>query len=201
MHEMALLLIRLGAGAGIVAGYYGSLMCFEGLSGNTRILRQMLKKSSTNIHNPPCGDPLQHASYFGTPIVDLLLQAGTNINSQQGQFGNAIRAAATGENASSVLALPGKEADPNSPGQFLGNGRTGPNIPYWERRVELRGGFGLQEKWRVTPGIGKELLAIWGEPFPEIGFYSPTIKSALRVVSTVHNKILLLFENEPTPSG
>ena len=141
IHEMALLLIRLGADAGIVAGYHGSSVCFEGLSGNTRILREMLKKSSPNIHNPLCGDLLQHAGYFGTSIVDLLLKAGANINSQQGQFRNA---AATGGNASSVPALLEKGADPNSPGQFLGNGCTGPNIPYWGKRVELRGGLGLQ---------------------------------------------------------
>jgi ankyrin repeat protein len=194
MEEMAMLLIQNPRFDGsITGGYYGSalrLICMDYGGIMAQMLRAMLSRGApSNQRLGPYGSLLELACHSGfLDRVQLLLDHGAEVDKAVGQFGNAIHAASSTMSGDLriVEALLDRGADPNCAGFWLGREYTSKNLP-------------------EQPEHGKTLLLREGEGFLAYGhsgwdkaFYAPAFKAAKRIKNVNHNKICLLFENEPT---
>jgi ankyrin repeat protein len=108
------------------------------------------------------------------------------VDSSIGQFGNAIHARAMNGDERTVRKLLDRGADPNFPGFWLGGDYASNDMP-------------------EQPEHGKTLILREGEGFLVYGhsgsdraFSATAFKAAKRIRNYNHNKIILLFEDEPT---
>ena len=174
----------------VTGGYYGSAsreLCTRAPKDQTKLLQAILDRGgSPSERVGPYGSLLEISSHFG--LVDkvlLLLERGAELDgTSMGQFGNAIHAAAMRGDEQILRHLLERNADPNCPGRWLGEGMTG--LPTYNE-------------------YGKVLMLIQGTGFLAFthswvtkAFFAPTMHAALRLREEDHNKVFLLFENEPT---
>lgn len=192
MEDMAMLLIQSPKFDGsITGGYYGSAMRFTLTSGDTtmcRTLRAMLNRNApSNQRVGAYGSLLEMACHWGSlEKVQLLLDYGAEVGGSLGQFGNAIHAGSMSGDGYIVKTLLDHEADPNFPGFWLGKDYAFTDLP-------------------AQPEHGKTLILREGDGFLAYGhsgwdksFFAPAFKACKRIKNMEHNKICLLFENEPT---
>lgn len=198
MDSMARVLLENGARPDIIAGYYVSSLHLAARK-EDYFLEDMLGKAkdvNVDVSLYPYGSPLHVACDSGSPTkVEMLLERSADARAQPGQFGTAIQAAAWSGSPRAVRALLSRGADPNCCGISLVT-HAGPDftLPYYGRVAVLRGGLGLHDHLREN----KYLHDHWDGLFPHMGFYANSIAAALRVSKHVHNKVLVLFEFEPT---
>jgi ankyrin repeat protein len=192
MEDMAMLLIQSpGFDGSITGGYYGSalrLACQHGDPMMSRVLITMLdRRAPPNQRVGLYGSLLEIASHWGyLDKVLLLLDHGATVDKSIGQLGNAIHAASMSGDERIVKELLDRGADPMFPGFWLGRDYASRDMP-------------------EQPEHGKTLILREGEGFIAYGhsgwdraFFAPAFKAAKRIRNVNHNKICLLFENEPT---
>lgn len=198
MDSMARVLLENGARPDIVAGYYVSSLHL-GARKEDYFLEDMLVRAEdvdVDVSLYPYGSPLHVACDSGNPTnVEMLLERAADVRAQPGQFGTAIQAAAWSGSSRAVRALLDRGADPNCCGlSLVTHADPDLTLPYYGRVAVLRGGLGLHDHLKED----KYLHDHWDGVFPRMGFYANSIAAALRVSEHVHNKVLVLFEFEPT---
>jgi ankyrin repeat protein len=192
MEEMAMLLIQSpGFDGSVTGGYYGSalrLVCQHTDPMTGRILRAMLDRNApSNQRLGVYGSLLEIASHCGSlENVLLLLDYGATVDTSIGQLGNAVHAASMSGDERIVKELLDRGADPMFSGFWLGRDYASGHMPEQSEH-------------------GKTLILREGDGFIAYGhsgwdraFFAPAFKAAKRIKNVNHNKICLLFENEPT---
>jgi ankyrin repeat protein len=173
----------------VTGGYYGSasrILCIQGREISTDILETIFKRGgSPSERLGPYGSLLEIASYWGhTSKVELLLRWGAEFNgTSMGQFGNAVHAAAMHGDENILRLLLDHGGDPNCPGHWLGDSVTTSEHCKYGEFLWMRQGTGFlafDHSWVTT------------------GFFAPAMHAAMRLREADHNKIFLLFSNEPT---
>jgi ankyrin repeat protein len=176
----------------VTGGYYGSasrVLCIDNGQTTTDLLEAILDRGGSPSESVGAyGSLLEISSHFGhTSKVQLLLNRGAELNGISiGQFGNAVHAAAMHGDEQILRLLLESDADPNCPGRWIGEGVAKPGIngqdEYGEYLVLQQGtGFLAYDHSRVTKA-----------------FFAPAMHAAMRLREVDHNKIFLLFKNEPT---
>ncbi|KAL4778714.1 hypothetical protein BJX76DRAFT_362476 [Aspergillus varians] len=199
MISMACVLLENGARPDIIGGYYTSSLHLAANKGES-FLKAVLDRVKdvdvdVDVSLYPYGSPLHVAcNTYNHANVDILLEKSADVHAQPGQFGTAIQAAAWSGSARAVRALLNHGANPNCWGiSLITHASPDINLPYYGRICILRGGLGLHDNlWNGY------LHDRWDDLFPRMGFYANSIAAALRVREYAHNKILWLFEFEPT---
>jgi ankyrin repeat protein len=79
----------------------------------------------------------EHSGEGNTEIVQMLLDAGTNVNAQGGQYGNALQAASVGGHKEIVQLLLDKDADVNAQGGYHDNALQAASAGGHEEIVQL----------------------------------------------------------------
>ncbi|CAN9235268.1 unnamed protein product [Alternaria alternata] len=176
----------------VTGGYYGSasrFLCFEGSPSALELLRKILDLGGFPSERVSVyGSLLEIASHFGHKgIVELLLNRNAELDgTSMGQFGNAVHAAAMRGDEEILYNLLLQGGDPNCAGQWLGHDLT-PNRPV--------SGNGYGRCVQLIQGTG---FLAFDHSWVTKAFFAPAIHAALRISEVDHNKIFLLFENEPT---
>ena len=192
MEDMAMLLVQsAGFDGTITGGYYGSALrvaCASGEQSMTRVMRAMLDRNAPSDQRVgPYGNLLEMASHWGfLDKVQLLLDYHAKVDRSIGTFGNTIHAGSMNGDERIVKELLSRGADPNLAGFWLGRDYASeemPEQPEHGKTLILREGEGF--------------LA-WGHSGWDRAFFAPAFKAAKRIRNVNHNKICLLFENEPT---
>lgn len=175
----------------IIGGYYGSaarVACLDAGPATTNILTTMFDRGGNPSERVgPYGSLLEITSHFGHfEKARMLLTRGAELdNTSMGPFGNAIHAAAMHGDEQILRLLLDHGADPNCPGRWLGydSNRRIVDQPEYGKCLMLRQGQGFlayDHSWVFK------------------AFFAPSWYAAARLKELDHNKILLLFENEPT---
>ncbi|EED19082.1 ankyrin repeat-containing protein, putative [Talaromyces stipitatus ATCC 10500] len=194
MVKMACLLEN-GARPDIIAGYYVSSLHMS--AGSSLVFDEMLEKvENVDVNLFPYDTPLQIAcDAENWYTVEKLLARSGDVHAPAGQFGTAIHAACYSGSLHVVRALLRSGANMNSLGlSLVMHGSREITIPYYGKAVFLIGGIGLHDHWPHD----KYLNDHWDDLFPKIGFYGLSLAEALRIEERTHNKVLALFEFEPT---
>lgn len=190
MLKMSCFLLDNGARPDIIGGYFVSSLH---LSARTSfVLEEILDKvENVDVNLFPYGTALQTAcdakNFYA---VEKLLARSADVHAPVGQFGTAIQAACWSGSPRVVTALLRSGANADSPGMpLVTHADQEITIPYYGKTVLLIGGQGLHDQW---------IHDHWDDLFPKIGFYGLSLAGALRIREPVHNKVLALFEFEPT---
>ncbi|KAF2662141.1 ankyrin [Lophiostoma macrostomum CBS 122681] len=173
----------------VTGGYYGSasrILCIQDWQITTDFLETIFRRGgSPSERVGPYGSLLEISSHFGhMSKVELLLKWKAELDgTSMGQFGNAVHATAMHGDENVLRLLLDHGGDPNCPGHWLGDSATEFQFHEYGDCVWMRQGTGFlayDHSW-VTKG-----------------FFAPAIHAAMRLREIEHNKIFVLFSNEPT---
>ena len=191
-QEMAMFLIsHKDFNPNVTGGYYGSasrIICLQAERSMNNLLTAIFDRGgSPSERVGPYGSLLEIASHFGhLEKVKLLLNRKAQLDgTSMGQFGNAIHAAAMHGDEKTIRLLLDHGADPNCPGRWLGkdSAQTISGHPEYGKCLKLQQGEGF--------------LA-YDHSLVTKAFFAPSLHAAMRLRQVDHNKIFILFENEPT---
>lgn len=175
----------------VMGGYYGSafrIICLQSERSMNNLLTAIFDRGgSPSERVGPYSSLLEIVSHFGhIEKVKLLLNRKAQLDStSMGQFGNAIHAAAMHGDEETLRLLLDHGADPNCPGHWLGKDSA--------RTISGQHEYGKCLKLQQGEGF----LA-YDHSFVTKAFFAPSLHAAMRLSEVDHNKIFLLFENEPT---
>jgi ankyrin repeat protein len=176
----------------VTGGYYGSasrVLCIDSGQTTTDLLEAILDLGGSPSERVGAyGSLLEISSHFAhTSKVQLLLNRGAELNRiSMGQFGNAVHAAAMHGDEQVLHLLLESNADPNCPGHWLGEDVT-------EGRFDGQDEYG--EFLVLQQGTG---FLAYDHSWVTKAFFAPAMHAAMRLREDDHNKIFLLFKNEPT---
>ncbi|KAI4688370.1 hypothetical protein J4E81_007966 [Alternaria sp. BMP 2799] len=176
----------------VTGGYYGSVsrfLCLSALQSAQDLLEAVLNRGGSPSERVGVyGSLLEIASHFGfVRTIELLLRRGAKLDScSMGQFGNAVHAAAMNGDEKILRLLLEHGGNPNCEGHWLGEDFTGPVFDFQD-------GYG--QLLELVQGTG---FLAYDHSLVTRAFYAPAIHASMRIREVDHNKILYLFENEPT---
>jgi ankyrin repeat protein len=197
-HEVAMYLIKEhNFDAHLTGGYYGSalrLICQQSGESCRDLLAAIIGRG---------GDPSQRLLAYGSLLeivchfgifekAKQLIDLGAKLDSLSGQLGDAVQAAAISGNTGILqLLFESNEdfgvPDPNTQGVW-----------HWTDHDDCR--RGLERLGKCAQLRQGEGFLAYDHSNVTKGFFSPALHAALRESEVDHNKLFLLFENEPTHS-